>query len=518
MKKIIIISIIIAIILGALGYWYWQSNPYSKEVLKVEILGPAEAKAGQEIEYTVKYKNNGDVRLEQPLLIFELPEYSLTDGPKRIEMNSEELGDIYPGEEKTFKFKTRLLGKEGETRTAKVQVRYQPKNLQATYQSDSSLTTVISSVPLTFEFDLSSKVEAEREFKFALIYSSSIDYTLTNLGVRIEYPNGFEFLSSSPSSLDKTEWDISVLNRAEGGKIEIIGKLRGELKEQKIFKAVIGLWQDEEFIPLKEIIKGVEISKPQLSVLQQINGQTNYIASPGETLHYEIIFRNISKDPFQDLFLIADLDGTGFDFSTIKSQLGGFKQGDDSIMWDYRSVPSLKFLDQGKEGKVEFWIDLKDTWESEDRNTVLKNTISVAQMQEEFQTKVNSKLEISQKIDSGSQSGEEIIYTVTWQAKNYLNDVRNVKTTAILPSNVRFIGNVSPSSESSKFAFDSGSREIIWMIGDMDGGVGVSGAGPTISFQVALSSGSNILGEAIIVGEDQWTEVFINSTAPSLNK
>jgi len=508
MKKIIIGSIIIAVILGVLGFWYWQNNDYSKEVLKLEILGPAEAKAGQEIEYTVKYKNNGDVRLEQPVLIFEFPEYSLINGSRRVEIKAEELGDVYPGEEKTFTFKARLIGKQGETRTAKALVRYQPKNLQATYQSESSLTTVLSDVPLTFEFDLSSRAEAEREFDFAINYFSSIDYPLTDLGIRVEYPDGFEFISSKPSGLDKTEWDIAVLNRADGGRIDITGKLSGDLGQQKIFKAVIGIWQDDEFIPLKEVSKGVEISKPQLSVIQYINGQSNYIATPGETLHYEIIFRNISQEPFQDLFLVTDLTGQGFDLNTIKTQSGTFTQGDDSIMWDYMSVPNLKFLDQGKEGKVEFWIDLKESWESGKRNATLKNIISIAQMQEEFITKVNSKLEIIQ---------EENNSIITWKVKNYLNDVRNAKVTAVLPSGVDLIGNVSPESESSKFAYDSGSREIIWMIGNLDGGVGVSEEGPTVSFQVNTSGGT-IIEEATIIGEDQWTERFISSTAPPLNK
>jgi len=120
MRKVIIIIIVLAAILAVAGYWYWQRNPYSKEILKLEILGPENASIAQEIEYTVKYKNNGDVRLEEPRLIFEFPEYTLLPtyaeasvGKGRIEIGPEELGDIYPGEEKTFRFKGRLLGKQG---------------------------------------------------------------------------------------------------------------------------------------------------------------------------------------------------------------------------------------------------------------------------------------------------------------------------------------------------------------------------------------------------------------------
>ena len=518
MRKVIIIIIVLSALLSIAGYWYWQRNPYSKEILKLEILGPGNASIAQEIEYTVKYKNNGDVRLEEPRLIFEFPEYTLLEQgvSRRIEIGPEELGDIYPGEEKTFKFKCRLLGKQEEVKTAKAWLNYRVKNLQARYESTTTFSTIINSVPLTFDFDLSSKAEAGRDFEFYLNYFSSLDYPLTDLGIRIEYPDGFEFLGSDPKGLNKTEWEIPLLNKAEGGRIEINGKLSGELKEQKMFKAFLGVWQDDEFIILKEITKGVEITKPQLSIFQHINGQSGYTASPGDLLHYEVFFRNISGEPFKDLFLVVSLDGGGFDFDTIKSESGQLQKGDNSVIWDWRDVPKLKFLDQGKEGKVEFWIDLKDGWEisgSEEKNAVLKNTVLISQVKEEFETKVNSKLEISQQ---ASQQGD--IYTITWQAKNYLNDVKNVKVKAILPSGVNLFGNISPESESSKFAFDSGSREIVWMVGNMEAGTGILNEASNISFQVSLTSGQTIINKAVITGEDQWTEFFVQGEASKISK
>lgn len=525
MKKVVIIVIILAAILAIAGYWFWQGNPFSKEILKLEILGPNTTSASSEVTYTVKYKNNGDVTLEDTRLIFEFPDYTLlADGAlKRIEIGPEELGDIYPGEEKTFQFKGRLLGKQGEVKTAKARLSYQPKNLQARYESETTLNTVIDSVPLTFDFDLSSKVESGRDFKFLLNYFSSLDYPLTDLSIRMEYPDGFEYLGSTPSSFDKTEWEIPLLNKAEGGRIEIRGRLSGELKEYKIFKATIGVWQNDEFIPLKEITRGVEITKPQLSVFQQINGQTNYIASPGEMLHYEVFFRNISDDPFQDLFLVVSLDGDGFDYDTTKVDAGQFKKGDRTIVWDWRTVPSLKYLSRGDEGRVEFWIDLKDDWNN---NAVLKTSVLVSEIKEEFETKVNSNLKIVQKADynddvfgnSGPNPpvmGEATTYTILWQINNSLNNVGNVKVRATLPLTVKLTGNIFPQSESSKFAYDSGSREIVWMVGNVN-----KGTSPNIAFQVELrpnSSGENIIvSQAMITGEDQWTEEFIDNTAPSI--
>lgn len=543
MKKFIFIIIILCIALGAAGFWYWQRNPYSKEILKLEILGSEEAAIFQEVEYTVKYKNNGNVRLEEPRLIFEFPEYTLLEEglSRRQEIGPEELGDIYPGEEKTLQFKGRLFGKEGDIKTAKAWLSYRPKNLQARYESATTFTTEIKSVPLTFDFDLSSKIEAGRDFKFSLNYYSSLDYPLSNLGIKIEYPSGFEFLGSDPQGLAKTEWEVSLLNQAEGGRIEITGKLSGEVKEQKIFKATFGIWQEDEFVLLKEITRGVEITRPRLFVFQQINGQSQYIANPGDLLHYEIFFRNIGEEPFTDLFLVATLGGRGFDLETVKADSSQFKRGDNSIIWDWRDVPKLRFLGQGEEGKVEFWINLKDEWEissPQEKNAILKNTVLISQIKEEFETKINSKLAISQRGyyqeevfgNSGPippKVGETTTYTIIWQAKNYFNDVKNVKVKAVLPLNVRLTGKIFPEQESSKFAFDIQSREIIWMVRDnqvMETGTGVLNPAPNIAFQVALTPTSGqkgkvlpIIKEAIITGEDQWTESFIEGKTSAID-
>lgn len=543
MRKIIIVFVVLAVIIGIFGYWYWQRNDYSKEVLKLEILGPSEASLSQEVEYTVVYKNNGNITLEEPRLVFEFPEKTLLpEGTSnRQELTSEQLGgDIYPGQERTFKFKGRVFGAENEIKTAKVWLSYRPKNLKARYDSSTTFNLRISSVPLSFDFDLPSKIEADKDFKFSLNYFSSLDFPLTDIGIKIEYPQDFEYISSNPRSLGKNEWEMPILNKAEGGRIEISGRLRGEIKDQKMFIATLGVWQNDDFVTLKEITKGVEIMMPGLNVFQTINGAENYSANAGEVLHYEIVFQNIGREPFSDLFLVVRLQGDAFDYDSLETDSGQFNKEEKTIIWDKRKVSRLAFLDQGEEGKVEFWINIKDDLGAAtlSKNLSVKNVVLLSKITQEFITKINSKLEVSQAGyfndeifgNSGpfpSKAGETTTYTITWQAKNYYNDLKNAKVRAFLPSNVSLTGKIYPESEISKFSFDSRSREIIWAIRDgdiMEAGTGVSSAPPIIAFQVALTPTSGqkgmvapIIGEARFVGEDQWVEKIVEKRAPAIN-
>ncbi len=539
-KKLTFFIIILTLFLGLVGYWYSQKNIYSREVLKLEILGPSEADLTEEVEYLVKYKNNGDVRLDEPKLIFEYPAYSVLEEGKSLRqvIGSEELGEaIYPGEEKTFRFKTRLLGKEGEAKEAKVWLSYWPKNLNAQYESVTTFTTIIKKVSLSFSFDIPSKIEPEKKLELRLNYFSNIDFPLSDLRIKIDYPSGFEFEDANPKALEEKEWEIGLLNKAEGGRIEISGFIQGELNEEKIFRAELGTWQEGEFVLLKEIFKGVEIVKPDLYIIQQINGSPSYIANAGDILHYEIFFKNLGQESLRNLHLLVQLEGELFDLETIKAPNGEFNEGDNSILFDYRKNPDLMFLDAQKEGKVDFWVETKEDWQisdvEKDENLVLKNKIILSQAREEYETKVNSKLEIIQKGyfqdevfgNSGPlppKVGETTTYTIIWQVKNHYNQVKNTKVKAVLPQGVGLTGKIFPEDQSQKFTFDFQSREIVWDTGDLEPGTGILSPASNIAFQISLNPSQKgkpalLIKEARILGEDQWTEQILEVTAPEID-
>jgi len=104
-------------------------------------------------------------------------------------------------------------------------------------------------------------------------------------------------------------------------------------------------------------MKGVEIASSSLYLSQKINNNENYVAYPGDQLHYEISFRNLTDNILSNLVLIVRLEGSSLDLSSIKAPDGKFQTGDNSIVWEGTS--GLDFLDPGEEGKVEFWVNVK---------------------------------------------------------------------------------------------------------------------------------------------------------------
>jgi len=236
------------------------------------------------------------------------------------------------------------------------------------------------------------------------------------------------------------------------------------------------------------------------------------------------------------LFLVTRLEGP-VEFESINSEFGKTNLTDRSILWDWRDIPGLQYLSGGEEGKVEFWIDLKRDWEigPADKNFVLRNEISLSQVREEFETKINSRLEISQKgffqDEIFENSGpipprveETTTYTIIWQVRNSYNDVENVKVRAVLPPGVKLTGKIFPEDEKQKFTFDSGSGEILWDVGNLAVGTGILSPQKTLAFQIALTPPENqkglvatLINEAKVSGEDQFTGMSLRMTASAVD-
>lgn len=535
-KKAIFLILLAVVVVGFFAYIIYIGSMFSKEILKLEIIGPDSTKTGEEIEYTVKYKNNGNFVLEQPKLIFEMPENSLTeDGKTRITQN---LKDIYPGDEEIVKFKTRLLGKDNDLKTAKASLTYVPKNITASYESDTSFTTKIETTPITLGFDLPSKLEKGKEVQYSINYFSNIDYPLENLSIKVEPISGFDFVSSVPSSLDNLEWKLQTLNKSQGGRITIKGKVNADTNQTLTFSAKLGVRVNGNFVVIKEAAADVQSIQPLLFISQQVNGSSNYVASPGETLHYQVFFRNIGSSPFDNLFIIARLDGSALDMSTTQAEGGQIQPNDNMIVWDSKQASQLRHLDVQQESEVDFNVKVKSNWvptNQDGNDTLITNEINISQITQKFTIKVNSGLVISQRAyykDQGISNsglippkvGKATTYTITWDIKNYFSDTKNVKVKAVLPQNISLTGQILPQDQLSSFSFDSASREIVWSAGDILAGTGVNGDPVSLSFQVsltpsALQKGTTapLIGEVNILGENQFTGTVITAKDSAVN-
>ena len=105
---------------------------------------------------------------------------------------------------------------------------------------------------------------------------------------------------------------------------------------------------------------------------------------------------------------------------------------------------------------------------------------------------------------------KETSYTVVWSIVNSSNDVSQAVVKAVLPSYVKWLGNISPSGEDITYSPLGG--QIVWRVPDVSAGSGIIDQAREVAFQVSISPSisqistfPNLVSDATVVGEDMFT-------------
>ena len=527
-KKIAFIAFLLSLVAGTIAFVYFERGSFSEADLRVEIRGPEEVEVGEVVEYSIIYRNNSDIRLENVLVDFEYPSASVPVEEREDELVEEretfrrrkELDDLNPGQEEVIDFKARIFGMEGDSVEAKAWFNYSPQNLSAQYEAERTHTGVITDVPISFEFDLPDQKEADEEFPFRVRYLSRLSDDIENLGIRLDYPSGFEFLRSTPRGLENNEWEREVLETGDGAVIEVFGKLDGEPGDVKGFAGELGVWKFDRFITLKEISGEVLIPQPNLFVDVLVNDSADYVAEAGEDLFYEVFFKNIGNETMENLFLNVGLDREILNMDETEPMEGRFQPESGTIIWSHSSVSELRRLRPDDEETISFWSKVNNDLPYNPEASV---SVNLGQARYESRIKVESKIDLEQQFLVGNEDplrsdgpfpfedGTDSNYSVSWKLINENNDLEDVEVVATLPDEV-YISDYQV-EDGQELDFDSSSGQLIWSLEEVERGAGISLTSPELIFQVEIDSSldedATLVEDVKVSAEDLWTSTNI---------
>ena len=535
-KKIAFIAFLLSLVAGTVAFFYFQRGSFSEADLRVEIRGPEEVEVGEIVEYSILYRNNSDIRLEDVSVNFEYPSVSVPVEEREGDLVEQKetfrrqktLDDLNPGQEEIIDFKAKIFGKEGDVVEAKAWFNYSPQNLSAQYEADRTHTGVITNVPINFEFDLPDQQDAGEEFAFRVRYFSQLDDDLENLAIRLDYPSGFEFLRSTPRGLEDDQWERDLLGGNEGALIEVFGKLNGEPGDVKGFKGELGVWRFDRFIPLKEITGEILIPQPNLFVDVLVNDSPDYVARAGEDLFYEIFFKNVGDRTLENLFLNVDLDMDILNMDETEPMGGRFQPQSGSIIWSHSSFSELRRLRPDDEEKISFWTKVKSGDLPYNPESVV--SVSLGQTRYESRIKISSQVDLDQSFLIGEEDPFKSDgpfpfedrttsnYSARWRLINRNNDLQNVEVNATLPEGV-YISNYQV-GEGQEIDFDSSSGDLTWKLDEVERGAGVSLTSPEFIFQTEIDSSldedDDLVKDGRITGQDLWASTEIERSFDSL--
>ncbi|PCI30243.1 hypothetical protein COB55_00480 [Candidatus Wolfebacteria bacterium] len=547
---VVALGIAVYLILGGV-------NVVSSDNVDIEISGPIAIEAGEELSLEVAIQNNNTVALESVEMLIEYPEGTrkaddLTDELLR---QREKLENISVGRNEQRTLKSVLFGSESEVKEIDVSIEYRVEGSNAIFFKKKTYEIIISSSPILLTVDTLSEVASDQEFETIVNFVSNSTNIVTSAMVVAEYPFGFTFVESTPSpSFGDNVWVLGDVPPAAKRKISVKGIMSGQDGEERTIRFTSGVQSDsnEKIIgtPLLSSQSTIAIRKPFITTTVALNGDTSetIIAQSGKVIRADVSWVNNLPSQILDAVIEVRLNGEVLDEQTVSSSNGFYQSANNTIKWNKAYDNRLAVIGPGESGSVTFSFSPKKISASQalafrDSEIVLDvvvrgRRIGESGVSEEVISntdrivKVATNLGLSSRIvySTGpfSNTGgippaveNETTYTVIWSITNSTNDIQRARITASLPSYVRWVGAVSPASED--ITFNTLGGQIVWDVGTVSAGRGLTSSPREVAFKVAFLPSVSQLGTRPIIlqpttisGYDVFTQTTLSDTTNEL--
>ncbi len=220
-------------------------------------------------------------------------------------------------------------------------------------------------------------VESGTETIIKIVFENLSNRDLNNLRLKVDYPNRdvFEYIGSelilSNSSSPRTNptdgnniWDVETLPESSRQELYVKGKMKGpEFTEHRFGLDIAIKRADNTYQSIFNTSRDIRIVPRPLVLSTFIVGkQANPVFRPGETLTFQIDYKNQSKDLINNIEIVASInDPAGvLDFTTLKfkNDIIGNEQN-KNIRWGGQSANFLASMPPGLEGNIQFTINVK---------------------------------------------------------------------------------------------------------------------------------------------------------------
>lgn len=548
------------VFLGAVGYllfnFFIKGNDVSNENIEIAVFGNTFTGGGEELPLIVEITNKNSLPLELADLVIEYPKGSAVDNTgEEIARLRKSLGIVKAGEVKSETVKVSLFGETGSIHQIKIALEYRLEGSNAIFLKEKAYEVTINSTPVNLSID--APVDAIPDQEFILNVKATLNETKevpNNLTLKLDYPFGFEFISSNPSpEVGNNIWNLTSLKPGEEFNVEIKGRMVDVFEgEEKIFHALAGPLKTNDKSELGVVFNsfrhGLFIKKPFVETKLFVNSEykKEYAVSTKSAIIGVIEWTNNLKTSVNDLQIKAKLSGNAYNPRNVKVESGFFDSKINTIIWDKNIDEVFTEIAPGKTGNIFFTlsptsvfgingnllvdpainIEIAVLGKQTESGSALKNLDIV----ENKTIKLISDLSLLSKSSyAGSpfkNTGpyppapeKETTYTITFSVANTTNNISKAKLVTTLPPRVSYKNLISPKDE--KLTFDPATRELIWDIGTIARETGLSGPKKEVSFQVSYTPSLSEIGliptlvnKSTLTGHDDFANVDLRVERP----
>ncbi|KKR21955.1 MAG: hypothetical protein UT50_C0002G0046 [Candidatus Moranbacteria bacterium GW2011_GWA2_39_41] len=529
----LIAGVIIGITLILVAVYQIRKSSFNESRVVVSIDGQSEAKSGKLLTYEISYNNNNWGSLKGAVLRIThpesfKPEESLQyreESPTVSVVNLDDLAGHATGK---IIFGGRAFAPSGTLMFIKADLVYTPANFNSQFSANAQMGINVISTPMSLEIMAPQNLASGDSLDYQIDYKNIGAEDFENIRLKVDFQDGFIFSKANPSPSEGNNiWYIGHLSAGEEGKIIVNGKLQGTEGNIKKTVVQIGTINQGQFVNYNENDVSTEIVASPLVITQTVNGTLEYNADAGESLNFEIQYKNKSDIGLKNVIVKEVLDSQILDYSTLDMAGGSFDTQTKVIEWKSIDYPELANLAPGKGGSIKFSVKVKNVIPVQtvnDKNFVISGIARIDSPDIATSLDMN-KIIAGNRIDIKLKSklildvkgyysdllisnfgpippivGQSTSYTIHLKVGSVFNDITDGRVEVILPNGVVMTGKMYP--EDSNLDYNERSNILVWNVGNVQAGNGALNSLREVSFQVKIKPSPNQADYAVELIKD----------------
>ncbi|KKP88280.1 MAG: hypothetical protein UR91_C0022G0004 [Candidatus Nomurabacteria bacterium GW2011_GWC2_35_8] len=552
------LSFFVLTLIYASYVFFAGGNTVSNDNIDISILGNNFTAGGEELSLVVGITNKNNSSLDLADLIIKYPKNGSGnfDSSAEIESNRISLGTIPAGSVRNENIKLVLFGEQGSLIPIKISIEYRVEGSNAIFVKEKPYEVTINSTPLNLSVEAPDTVSPNQDITFNVKATLNATKPVSKILLKFDYPVGFQFKSSVPApSLGNNIWSLGDLAPGTERNISVTGKMVDVSDgEEKSFHISSGSQSSSDKstidVVFNSLSHSVVIKKPFIEAKLFVNGvyQREYATNTKTPIQGEIIWTNNLDTKVNDLVIQAKISGNAVDRRTINAQQGFYDSSLDIITWDKNSKTEFSEVNPGDSGSVSFSVSsfsLVSASGGMISDPVININVSISgkQLLSGYATtnlnnydsaivRIISDVGFANKAlyysgpfaNTGPippKVGAETSYTIVWSLSNTANNISKAIIRSSVPSWMKFVGTVSPSSED--LTYNPSTKEIVWNVGRITKGAGITGLVRSVSFQVVFTPSLSqirttpiIINDAVLTGHDDFANVDVRVNKSAL--
>lgn len=528
---------------------YRGAQTLSSKNVDISILGNSFVAGGEDLPIQVEIANKNSSDLINAKLTFNYPKGSTDETGSDVVRIERNLGTVGSGKTKSEAFNVVLYGEQGTSRQIDVNLTYQFSGATSVFQKPATFSVMVNSSPVGLVVDAPSALVPNQTFKLVIHNSFSGDKLLNNVVTRVEYPSGFVFQSSDPKpAYSNNVWSLGDLEKGTERTITIIGKIVGEINDEKSFRTYVGTPESDAgsriAVTYNSTLSALKLVEPFMSGTISVGGQLGDIVvlPTGDKVEGVVSWVNNSGLTIINPIFALTLDGRSIDTSSITAANSYYNPTENTIIWNSDSNRSITSIVPGAYQQFPFSfktinsssslsdiaLGLSITGTFPDRDNAVQYIENIDQKNIKFAANVNFDAQSLYSIGPIQNSGPyppkasvETSYTLKWSIRPTVNPLIQITASATLPLGVTWSGVVSPNTEN--VTYNPSTRLVTWNIDSLPRATSVQKV-RSVYFQVSsrptneqIGQSVNLLGATTVTATDSITGTPVTGGDTSLS-